>query len=167
MPKKVNFELIEDKNSDSYRFLADIRKAYHKDLDSARIVLAWRTSLKPDVDGHITLGKCVKVTDLHKELADYDFIILLNREVWESKEFTADKKRALIDHELCHAARAKDKNGPKVDDRSRPVWRTRKHDIEEFSEVVARHGCYKSDLEQFAKALLGSKQGSLLKTAAD
>lgn len=31
---------------------------------------------------------------------------------------------------------------------------TRKHDIEEFRDVVARHGCYKKDLDNFAEALL-------------
>jgi hypothetical protein len=39
------------------------------------------------------------------------------------------------------------------DERSRKCYRVRKHDIEEFSDVVARYGTYKRDLEMFAAAL--------------
>lgn len=85
----------------------------------------------------------------------YDFIILLNQEVWNDKEFGPEKKAALIDHELCHAEVALARDGePKLDERGRRVWRTRKHDIEEFRAVVQRHGCYKYDLEKFAETLL-------------
>lgn len=106
------------------------------------------------------LGKCIKASDLQRELVAYDFVILLNKEVWESPEFTEEKKRALVDHELCHAAPAEDKDTgeQKTDEKGRPVWRIRKHDIEEFRCIVERHGRYKSDLEAFAEALLKSKQ---------
>jgi hypothetical protein len=40
----------------------------------------------------------------------------------------------------------------------------RKHDIEEFSEIVRRHGTYKRDLENFARALNQSKQGTIIET---
>lgn len=96
-----------------------------------------------------------RTTDLQREFMPYDFIILLNQEVWNDKEFGPEKKAALIDHELCHAEVALDRDGePKVDERLRRVWRTRKHDIEEFRAVVQRHGCYKYDLEKFAETLL-------------
>jgi Putative phage metallopeptidase len=159
--KKINFEIIEDTDSEPYQILADMRR-YHSDVDEAAIALAWRTSLKPDKDGHLILGKCVKVSDLYREFAQYDFIILLNREVWEDGEFTEEKKRALIDHELCHAAGAEDDDGPKYDERGRRVFRTRKHDIEEFRSIVERHGCYKRDLELFAEALTKKRSTPLL-----
>ena len=51
-----------------------------------------------------------------------------------------------------------DKDGfKKRDERDRIVWRTRKHDIEEFFDVVRRHGCYKRDLVAFAEALMKKK----------
>lgn len=153
-PKAVNFQLIES-DHDAYDLLDDIRNKHHEELEGANIALAWRMALKPDTDGHLILGKCVKASDLQREFADYDFVILLNREVWNRTEFTEDKKRALLDHELCHAAPALDKDGgQKIDERNRPVWRLRKHDIEEFQAIVERHGTYKKDLEQFAEALL-------------
>lgn len=156
-PKKVNFEVITEDQVDGvepYAILSGLREQFHGHLSRARIVLAWRKELKPDADNHLILGKCVKVSDLYKELADYDFIILLNREVWHDPLFTKEQKTALVDHELCHADVACDDEGAtKMDARGRIVYRIRKHDIEEFGAVVARHGCYKRDLEEFAKIL--------------
>jgi len=155
--KKVNFELIEDLKSEPYKILATMRK-WHDDIAEAAIALAWRTALKPDKDGHLVLGKCLKVSDLYREFAAFDFIILLNREVWEDSGFTVDKKKALMDHELCHAAAVSNDDGAVYDERERRVFRTRKHDIEEFNAIVQRHGCYKHDLEVFAEALLKKRK---------
>lgn len=165
-PKPINFELIPPMDGthepEPYRILRTIREAHHPDLAKARIALAWRKKLKRDRDGHLVLGKCVKITDLQREFHEFDYVILLNREVWLDEVFTPEKKRALIDHELCHADAARDKDGfPKRDERDRFVWRTRKHDIEEFRDVVRRHGCYKADLEEFAKALLVKRNAPL------
>jgi hypothetical protein len=164
-PKRISYELIDPKREpghQAYRLLDEIREEHHDSTASARIALAWRKRLKPDVDGHLVLGRCVKASDLQRELVDWDFVILLNQEVWEDSDFTVDKRKALLDHELCHAERALDKDyQPKVDTRGRPVWCTRKHDIEEFQAIVERHGTYKSDLERFAEALLKRKQPQL------
>src|SRR5579862_541094 len=169
--KKINVELITDFNSEPYKLLSKMRKENHDEIRDAKIALAWRTALKPDVDGHLVLGRCVKASDLQRELAAWDFVIVLNKEMWEAFSFekeTATKRReALLDHELCHAALVLDKWGePKVDEKGRKVFRIRKHDIEEFRGVVARHGCYKRDLEQFAEAVLKSRQGELTLSAA-
>lgn len=163
-PKKVNYELINPSdNSEPYRLLDEVRNNWHEHLHSAHICLAWRKALKPDVDGHLVLGRCMKASDLQKELSRWDFVILLNKEVWNDSEFTVEKKRALLDHELCHAAPALDKEfEKKYDQKGRPVWRTVKHDIEEFQAIVTRHGCYKKDLERFAEALLKKRAAPLL-----
>jgi len=165
-PKKINFELIsEHKNSEPYQILRRVRANFHSDIADARIALAWRKELKADVDGHLILGRCVKASDLQRELVEWDFVVLLNREVWQHLDFTTDRKEALMDHELCHAAPVLDGDGePKIDEKNRPVWRVRKHDIEEFGEVVERHGCYKRDLEMFAESLLKSRQSRLALT---
>ena len=164
-PKKINFEVIEDFDSEPYKILEAMRQ-FHGDVADASIALAWRKNLKADDDGHLVLGQCVKVTDLQREFMPYDFVILLNREVWEDAEFTEERKKALVVHELCHAATATDDDGAKWDERGRRVWRTRKHDIEEFYAIVNRHGCYKRDLELFAEALLKKRKTPLLDLAA-
>ena len=164
-PKKVIFQLIDPNEKPEpvpYILLRDIRSEQHFETSKAKIALAWQKGIKPDIDGHVLLGKCVKATDLQRELIDLDFVILLNREIWEDPGFGDSRRLALLDHELSHAARATDADGdPQIDMKGRPVWRTRKHDIEEFQGVVERHGCYKRDLEKFADALAKKKKSPL------
>lgn len=162
-PKKVKVDLLNpEHNQEPFALLQKMRAAHHPDTSSASIALAWMLETKCDADGRLVLGKCVRTTDLQREFAAYDFVILLNKEVWESYEFTEDKKCALLDHELMHAAEAVDSEGSaKWDSKGRRVWRIRKHDIEEFHDVVRRHGCYKRDLQQFAEAIL-KKRGNPL-----
>jgi hypothetical protein len=158
-PKAVPYVLIPDTSEigkPMYELLWSILDEHHEELGRTepRIVLAWATAWKPDVDGRLVLGKCKKVSDLDRELAPFDFVILLNRDFWLNPRVTTLQRRALLDHELCHCAITFDENGdPKVDERGRTVYRTRKHTIEEFTEVVNRYGCYKNDIEAFAQAL--------------
>lgn len=157
--KKVNFKVIpagSAKYGEPYRLMHEVRTANHNDTIAARIALAWKLREKSDEDGHLVLGRCVKVSDLHREFADFDFIIVLNQQVWDDLSFGDDRKRALLDHELCHCAPVLDEDTKehKRDERNRLLFRMRKHDIEEFSAVVERHGTYKRDLEQFARVLM-------------
>lgn len=155
--KALTYELIPRDSEigwQLYAVLDSLVAQHHEHLHEARIALAWCTSWKPDVDGRVTLGKCVKASDLHRELAPYDFAILLSRPFFEDALVTPEQRRALIDHELCHAAVKYDVRGePEVDARGRTVYRLRKHDLEEFSAIASRYGCWKRDLEQFATAL--------------
>jgi hypothetical protein len=142
----------------AYAMLAEIREAHHQDTLPAKIALAWKKGIKADADGHVILGLCVRASELQRELVDYDFCIVLNREVWTDDGFTDAQKRALIDHEMCHVAHSVDEEGEwRVDSKNRFVWRLRGHDIEEFTAIIARHGCYKRDLENFAQKILEQK----------
>lgn len=157
-PRKLPYQIITPEEvilaGQPYELLAEIRAEHHFDCAEARIALAWRKGLKPNVDGHLLLGKCVKLSDLQREMVPYDYVIVLNKEVWEDPEFGREKKLALLDHEMSHTAPALDAEGEKVrDTKGRLCWRIRGHDIEEFEEIVARHGCYKRDLQRFAEAL--------------
>ena len=165
--KKLTYKLIEREGGPGekmYALLDELVVKHHEDLAQARIALAWNLSWKPDVDGRAQLGKCKRVGNLERELMEYDFVIILLKEFWESLDVTDEQRRALLDHELCHGALTLDKSGePVEDERGRKMYRIRKHDILEFTEIVARHGCYKRDLEQFAQALQRSKQGNLFR----
>lgn len=166
MAKKVVYTMLSatsEIGKPIYQMVKQLVKEHHEDILDARIGVAWCESWKADVDGHLTLGKCKKASDLDRELADFDFIILLNKQWWSLPSVTPAHHRALLDHELCHAAVRLDKFlEPVVDERGRKVWRIRKHDIEEFGDIVKRHGLYKRDLEKFAQALkLGGKEGVL------
>lgn len=149
----------------AYALLEKARVAWHDHLRDAEIVLAWMIGKKADRDGRITLGRCRKVGELDRQLQQADLVIVLNQEYWTS--FNEEQRLALLDHELCHADVAIDSdNEPKVDGHQRKQFRLRKHDIEEFSAVVKRHGIYKRDLETFVEALRSSKQGDLFAAKA-
>jgi hypothetical protein len=45
-----------------------------------------------------------------------------------------------------------------LDDLGRRVYAIRPHDVEEFEDVIKRHGTYKRDLERFAAALLTRRE---------
>lgn len=145
--KKVSYELVEQESPAGkriYPLVARLVEAHHEHLANARIAIAWCTSWNPDVDGRVTLGKCKRASDLDRELMPLDFVILLARWFYESGDVTDAQREALLDHELCHAEVVMDRDEPKLDERGRIVYRTRKHDIEEFAEIVLRHGTYTS-----------------------
>lgn len=162
-PKKVPYELLQrDDEPLMYQRLDALVNEHHRHLKNARIGLAWCTSWKADSDGRLKLGMCRKASDLDRELAEFDFVILINQSFWQSGEVTALQRTALLDHELCHAEVARGKyNEPKEDERGRKVYRMRRHDVEEFSEIIERYGCYKQDLERFNVSLKKGEQARL------
>jgi hypothetical protein len=161
-PKPVNYDLIP-KDNDAYQLLDEVRDKWHEDLYGAKIALAYRKRLKRDKDGILMLGRCVKISDLQHEFAPFDFVIVLNSDIWRDTTFDKKKKMALLDHELCHAALSLDKNlERRNDEKGRTIYRLRRHDIEEFRSVVEHHGCYKADLEKFAESLLKKRGTPLL-----
>jgi len=146
-----------------YRIMEKLIEKHHNHLKDAKIAIAWRFGWKSDTDGHTVLGQAKKGSDLDRELHDHDFVILLNHERWNGSGFTEDQMTALMDHELCHCEISKDTNGePKTDENGRICYRIRKHDVEEFRDVVARHGMWKGDLEQFAEAAADKSSRPLL-----
>jgi len=160
-PKQVKVELIArlagDKVTEPYKILERLVAGERSDLAELNIGLAWRHDWKPDRDGLLKLGKCCKRTDLDRELAEYDFVILLNAEVWPV--LTGDLKEWLVFHELEHAQLVIDgeTEEPKMDDRGRFVCRVRKHDIEEFTSVIERYGSEKSLLEAVRECIDGAE----------
>ena len=156
--KKIAYRFILPDSLEGRPIYAQLRRildAHHQDVSDARFALAWNVCWTPDVDGRIVLGQCRRVGDLDREIVDqYDFIIVLNRRWWEDPLVATSQRDALLDHECSHAAVKYDAKGePVVDERGRTVYRTKKHEIEDFISVVERHGTYKRDLEVFATAL--------------
>lgn len=163
MPKKrktkpVKIHLMAGADLDAVGpLLRQVVSQWHPDLAEARIALLWRYDVRPDRDGHLELGRAGKASDLSRELApDYDLTITLNYDAWQ--ELTEAQRLALLDHECSHFALVLDEDGePKRDQKQRLCYRLVKHDIGEFRSVVARHGCYLSDVEAFVKAAQGAR----------
>ena len=159
--KKVCFELVQrldnGKLAEPYRILEGFVARHRPDLGEAVFGIAWHTGWKRGKDGFRKLGLCRLASDLDRELNIYDFIVILNRQAYD--ELNDHQRQALIFHELCHADVAKDKHGePRRDDRGRLVYRLRKHDLEEFAEVVEKFGLYLADVERFAESVLKAKR---------
>lgn len=162
--KVVPYRLIKPTSDDGvvlYRWLLELLEAHHEEVLEARFALAWHTGWKPDDDGHLILGQCRKSSDLEREIQDasaYDFVILLNQNFWDDPLVSDTQRRAVLDHELCHAGvTLNDQGDPAVDERGRVTYRIRKHDLEEFSSIAARYGCWKRDIEAFAKSLASAR----------
>jgi hypothetical protein len=78
------------------------------------------------------------VPQLYRLLTGYDFIIEADEVLWDM--LLLEQQEAVVDHELCHCAR--DENG----------WYIRDHDVQEFAEIIERHGLYHRKLEEFISA---------------
>lgn len=160
-PKQIKVQVIDRLDQDGkvrqpYRIMERMIPELHSHLVEAKICLAWKIGCKPDADGHVMLGQARKASDLDRELHTFDFVILLNFEAWNAAGFNEEQMTALIDHELCHCQVTLDNDTgeEKRDAKGHPVWRIRKHDIEEFCEIVGRHGLWKKDLEKFARVAM-------------
>ena len=136
---------------EAYTILDDLLAAEHGELVDATVGIAWRYQEGEDADGHTKLGQAKLMGDFGYATTGYDVIIVLNYK-WFN-ETTPAQRKALIDHELCHVAVVEDENeDPMVWADGRPLLRKRKHDLEEFHEIVARHSLWKDDIKAFVKA---------------
>lgn len=124
-------------------------KKHHSDLWDTRIEWVFRSEASKS-GGKTILGTAKKISGLAALLAtpeatgdeDLDFfVITIAEDIWE---YLSPKQRiALVDHELCHC------KIEEVNDEGDLKLLTVAHDIEEFSEIVVRHGLWRPDLRQF------------------
>jgi hypothetical protein len=146
--------------------MEEIKAKEHGHLAKVKVAMAWRLGWRADPNGILCLGKCRKRGDLDRELEHFDFVLLLNKEAWQG--LNEAQKRALVDHELCHAQVVIDADGnPKIDDCDRPVCRIRKHDCEEFRCIVERHGLWTSDLAAIAQGAINDAKRTLFDATVD
>ncbi len=166
--KKVNVHFLPRMHAGKvrapYRIMEELIEAHRKDLNEARIAIAWRFGWRADTDGKLQLGAMSKASEFQRDLPKdaYDAVMLLNHEAFNGSILNDEQQEAVIYHELCHLEIAKDTDGEaKQDDKKRTCFRMRKHDVEEFNEVVAKFGCYKKDVETFAATAMEAKQQPL------
>ena len=122
-------------------YVDDIISKHRQDLAEARIITMFRngdwTSQRQTV-----WGKVDKVNDKTKALLgeneECDFIITINRDIWEM--LNEDERMALIDHELGHCWVAGTE------------YKIAGHDIEDFHDVIRRHGRWNKAVERTIKA---------------
>lgn len=143
--KPVNFAPIErehaGKLTEPYKVMENLIGKHHKDLNEAecRILIGWDLGpTKPDADGFIKFGRVKKGADVDREMAKYDVLIVIRKNIWAS--FDNTRKHAEIDRLLCRVAVVRDAHGEiVVDEKGRSQFRLRKP-VEVFPENVARFG---------------------------
>lgn len=125
----------------------------HTHLAEARIKYLFRTG-KWEHGGKMILGKAEKVAAKWKYLTEFDFVVTINRDAWfaNSKEV----REAILDHELTHCARGED------DKQGNPKWYIMPHTIEDFVNIIQRHGLWTTSLQNLVKANEEYEQLSLL-----
>ena len=134
-------------------------KDHYPDLQRPRIVYLFQEkvdqktgqAVMPKSKGKNQYGKAKLVTGLNAFLASGDeetdddgpkpfFVILITKVAWY--RMSKEHKAALVDHELMHCEY--DSEGDTLS--------IRDHDIQEFTEIVKRHGVWNNDLEMFFNA---------------
>jgi hypothetical protein len=132
------------RNDEAESMVAELVGTYHRHLDRAHIVCLTKPTASKK-NGRTTWATCQKVTPLIRALLETetqaDYVIVIAGPVWE--RLTTKERRALIDHELMHAAGYDDE---------RETWLLDGHDVEEFAAIIERHGAWRPDLERFIGA---------------
>ena len=110
---------------------------YHPHLDGAEILYLFR-SPSWERKGQVVGGTVELASAKFRAVAGsaVDFIMTLNAELWEG--LPEPKRRALVDHELCHCQGNREEG-----------FSTRGHDVEEFADIIRRHGMWHEGLEKF------------------
>lgn len=121
----------------------DMIKKYHPHLGEAIILFMYRSE-PASSGGRDVFAKTSKVAAQMRALLDEaDFIIWVSKPDWERN--ASPWREALIDHELCHCMM--------VDGEAA----IRPHDVEEFFQIIERHGYWNTTL----KCLMLAQQAAL------
>lgn len=123
----------------------EVRKLYHPHLTNAQIRYleragTWRSK------GKTVGGTAALATPKECALAgaEINFVITINADLWD--KLPDQKRRALMDHELCHCT-------VELDEEGYPQFKITGHDVEDFIAVIERHGAWNEGLEELASQM--------------
>lgn len=148
------------KESPRIREIAEkIISKYHPHLQDAIDVIGFYVRSDGGVDW---AGKAKKCTSFERDVTGRILFVFILHSAFEN--WPPEKLEALIDHELCHIRRKTgtiitDPNTMKVIKREWAKkddpdnWYIQDHDVEEFSDVIRRHGLWDQGVERFAEAV--------------
>ena len=131
------------------RMAQPIIEQHHSHLVGARILFLLTTQERTR-GLRTVLASAQKLPALQKYLSSggehaveewHDFLILISETEWNA--LTREQRIALVDHELCHCWA----------DPETGAWQLRGHDVEEFADVIARHGLWKQDVRTFGEVI--------------
>ncbi len=174
-----------ESNLDLYTMLHELIGRYHSRLEEAKIVL-YANDKNKNRANKIIIAEASKASSKMKASTNADFTIMVYMTPWSDLNMT--QKRACLDHELCHCGvhfepvkeaaggtrsgrprlkvvrddygRVQYTNEIKRNENGEPKWRLLPHDLEEFRDIVARHGIWDKDIQSFKEVLDRSVDGS-------
>ena len=121
---------------------------YHPWLKEARIAFVMRSESQKKGKRHILASTC-KIPAKMQPYMEFDLLIWLSEP--EYTEMSGVTREALIDHELTHCIRNFETG----------AWSIRDHDIQEFAEIIERHGLWSPELNRIDEAKEVYLQGKL------
>jgi len=127
-----------------YRIMEELIKKVCGHLDGARIAIAWRKGW-PAVQGRIKLGQMKMANDCDRAYKDFDFLLLLNSEVYRNNAAGEESLTMTLHHLLLAGTPDLDRDGnQKIDEKDRKCWKIRKPPIVEFPEIIQTYGLEKT-----------------------
>lgn len=134
-------------NAEAKRVAENIIDNWHPHLRDIKIAYIFKGEETDAVPTPVKAGKSVKyaqaslVPEKYQLLAidDFKFVIEFSRPIWD--RLSLQHQEALIDHELCHC-RWTPEDGCYMAD----------HDVEEFRQILTRHGFWRESLKRFIEA---------------
>jgi hypothetical protein len=135
MPKKYS-----EASTEMIHLAEDLISKYHPALEECRIAFVFQDN-GTGKQGRVVLARTSKIPPKMQPLLEYDFLIVIAEDQWI--KHTNNWYEALIDHELVHCG-GDALNG----------WKMRHHDIEEFGEVLERHGAWNIDLAKDLQSIM-------------
>lgn len=120
--------------------------AHHRHLLHAQVVCLGKPKAGRS-RGRVVLANAKRPTAamqalVRNSLGSVHYLIEIGLDAWA--DLTSDCRRILLDHELCHFA------GQDLDTGR---WGLVGHDVEEFTQIVRRHGLWRPDLQTFGAAV--------------
>lgn len=146
-----------------YRIMEDLINSCCGHLEDARIAIAWRKGW-PSVNGRVKLGQMKMANDCDRAYKDFDFLLLLNSELYRTSVAGDESLTMTIHHCLLAGTPDLDRDGnQKTDEKDRLCWKIRKPPIVEFPEIIQTYGLEKTiGLTADALAALNDSGRSLL-----
>lgn len=167
-------------NSQPYKIMNTMIQKNHPHLQEAKIIL-YATDRNRLRANNVVVASASRAPAKLKASTDADFTITIHITPWS--DLNQAQQTACLDHELMHCGvhyepvkeqvgktrqgkartkivrdeygRVQYTNEIKRDDDGAPKWRMIPHDLEEFRDIVERHGLWDQSLQEFKKAIDG------------
>lgn len=132
---------FEEADEDLLTLAEEVMDTHHKLLKRARIGFAF-LSEAPTRKGRKVLAQVSLVPDAVEFHLQLDYLLWVARDEWDA--MNGMERRAVLDHEFCHC-----------DLKENGDWGLRDHDVQEFIEIIHRHGLWNNGLVELGHVVQG------------